>query len=148
MPDDLDAAKERETGDIPGTRGPRRVGQMPGLDVREDFGTPLPATVFIGDAKGNGSTGDDDERVIREAEVDEHVAAGRVTVHDDSEAFIAHLDRLDTETDDVAQDAAAATPLGRFVGGDPARLTAEDLERAAAAAKDLGDPGVMRSAWD
>lgn len=28
----------------------------------------------------------------REHEVDQHVAAGRVTVHDDSEAFSAHLD--------------------------------------------------------
>ncbi|MBN9608522.1 MAG: hypothetical protein BGO26_19190 [Actinobacteria bacterium 69-20] len=28
----------------------------------------------------------------REREVDEHVAAGRVTVHDSTEAFLAHLD--------------------------------------------------------
>ena len=31
----------------------------------------------------------------REREVDRHVAAGRVTVHDGDEAFLAHLDALD-----------------------------------------------------
>lgn len=41
----------------------------------------------------------------REKEVDEHVAAGRVTVHDDSEAFLDHLDHLDAQAqaDDPAQ---------------------------------------------
>jgi len=33
----------------------------------------------------------------REKEVDEHVAAGRVTVHDDGDAFLGHLDQLDAE---------------------------------------------------
>jgi AbrB family looped-hinge helix DNA binding protein len=32
----------------------------------------------------------------REREVDDHVAAGRVTVHDSGEDFLAHLDRLGT----------------------------------------------------
>lgn len=36
-----------------------------------------------------------------EKEVDEHVAAGRVTVHDDGEAFLDHLDELDAQADDV-----------------------------------------------
>jgi bifunctional DNA-binding transcriptional regulator/antitoxin component of YhaV-PrlF toxin-antitoxin module len=31
----------------------------------------------------------------REREVDEHVAAGQVTVHEDGDALLAHLDRLD-----------------------------------------------------
>lgn len=31
----------------------------------------------------------------REREVDEHVAAGRVTVHEDGAEFLAHLDELD-----------------------------------------------------
>ncbi len=38
-------------------------------------------------------------RVAREIDVDEHIAAGRVTVHDDSQAFLAHLDRLDVDTE-------------------------------------------------
>lgn len=40
----------------------------------------------------------------REKEVDEHVAARRVTVHDSSESFVAHLDQLDAEarSDDAA----------------------------------------------
>lgn len=33
----------------------------------------------------------------REHEVDEHLAAGRVTVHDSTEAFLDHLDGLDSE---------------------------------------------------
>ena len=33
----------------------------------------------------------------RELEVDEHVAAGRVTVHESTEDFLDHLDRLDAE---------------------------------------------------
>ncbi len=33
----------------------------------------------------------------REKEVDAHVAAGEVSVHDDGEAFLDHLDRLDAE---------------------------------------------------
>jgi AbrB family looped-hinge helix DNA binding protein len=33
----------------------------------------------------------------REKEVDEHVAAGRVTVHDDGDAFLGHLDQLDAQ---------------------------------------------------
>ncbi len=33
----------------------------------------------------------------REREVDEHVAAGRVTVHDSGEVLLAHLDELDAE---------------------------------------------------
>lgn len=33
----------------------------------------------------------------RELEVDEHVAAGRVTVHESTEDFLGHLDRLDAE---------------------------------------------------
>lgn len=32
----------------------------------------------------------------REREVDEHVAAGRVTVHDDGDDFLAHLDALES----------------------------------------------------
>lgn len=42
----------------------------------------------------------------REMEVDEHVAAGRVTVHDDSEALLDHLYRLDAQAqagDDAPQ---------------------------------------------
>lgn len=31
----------------------------------------------------------------REREVDDHVAAGRVTVHEDGDALLAHLDALD-----------------------------------------------------
>ena len=31
----------------------------------------------------------------REREVDEHVAAGRVSVHDDGDALLSHLDSLD-----------------------------------------------------
>ena len=38
----------------------------------------------------------------REKEVDAHVAAGRVTVHDDADAFLDHLDRLDVQADDAA----------------------------------------------
>lgn len=30
----------------------------------------------------------------REREVDEHIAAGRVTVHEDGDSFLAHLDTL------------------------------------------------------
>ena len=37
----------------------------------------------------------------REKEVDAHVAAGEVTVHDDSEAFLDHLDKLDAQADDA-----------------------------------------------
>ena len=37
----------------------------------------------------------------REAEVDEHVATGQVTVHDDADAFLGHLDQLDAESDDA-----------------------------------------------
>jgi AbrB family looped-hinge helix DNA binding protein len=33
----------------------------------------------------------------REKEVDEHIAAGRVTVHDNCDAFVGHLDQLDRE---------------------------------------------------
>ncbi len=33
----------------------------------------------------------------REREVDEHVAAGRVAVHESSEALLSHLDALDAE---------------------------------------------------
>jgi hypothetical protein len=33
----------------------------------------------------------------REREVDEHVAAGRVTVHDDGDALLDHLDHLDAD---------------------------------------------------
>jgi AbrB family looped-hinge helix DNA binding protein len=33
----------------------------------------------------------------REKEVDEHVAAGRMTVHVDGDAFLGHLDHLDAE---------------------------------------------------
>jgi AbrB family looped-hinge helix DNA binding protein len=33
----------------------------------------------------------------REKEVDEHVAAGRVTVHNDGDAFLDHLDHLDAQ---------------------------------------------------
>lgn len=33
----------------------------------------------------------------REREVDEHVAGGRVTVHDSTEEFLGHLDQLDAE---------------------------------------------------
>lgn len=33
----------------------------------------------------------------REQEVDEHVAAGRVSVHDDGQAFLGHLDHLDAQ---------------------------------------------------
>jgi nucleoside 2-deoxyribosyltransferase len=41
----------------------------------------------------------------REKEVDEHVAAGRVTVHDDADAFLAHLDQLDAQADDAGTSA-------------------------------------------
>lgn len=34
----------------------------------------------------------------REREVDEHVVAGRMTVHDDVDDFMAHLDKLDAES--------------------------------------------------
>jgi AbrB family looped-hinge helix DNA binding protein len=44
----------------------------------------------------------------REKEVDQHVAAGRVTVHDGAESFVAHLERLDAEA--RVDDAAAAAP--------------------------------------
>src|SRR4051812_7619052 len=37
----------------------------------------------------------------REKEVDEHVAAGWVTVHDDADAFLGHLDQLDAQADNV-----------------------------------------------
>ncbi|SKS11157.1 SpoVT / AbrB-like protein [Mycobacteroides abscessus subsp. abscessus] len=37
----------------------------------------------------------------REAEVDEHIAAGDITMHEDSDALVAHLDRLDTEANDT-----------------------------------------------
>jgi len=37
--------------------------------------------------------------VAREMDVDEHIAAGRVTVHDDSQAFLAHLDQLDVDAE-------------------------------------------------
>jgi AbrB family looped-hinge helix DNA binding protein len=40
----------------------------------------------------------------REKEVDEHVAAGRVAVHDDGDAFVDHLDHLDAQAQ--ADDAA------------------------------------------
>lgn len=40
-------------------------------------------------------------RQQRENEVDEHVAAGRVTVHDDADAFLGHLDQLDAQADDA-----------------------------------------------
>ena len=33
----------------------------------------------------------------REKEVDQHVAAGRVTVHDDGDAFLGHLDHIGAE---------------------------------------------------
>lgn len=33
----------------------------------------------------------------RERAVDEHVAAGRVTIHDDGDAYLGHLDQLDAE---------------------------------------------------
>ncbi len=33
----------------------------------------------------------------REREVDEHVAAGRVTVHESGDDFLTHLDKLDAE---------------------------------------------------
>ncbi len=33
----------------------------------------------------------------REREVDDHVAAGRVAVHDDGDALLEHLDRLDAD---------------------------------------------------
>ncbi|MGH3561715.1 MAG: AbrB/MazE/SpoVT family DNA-binding domain-containing protein [Mycobacterium sp.] len=33
----------------------------------------------------------------RERQVDEHVAAGRVTVHQDGDALLEHLDRLDAD---------------------------------------------------
>lgn len=37
----------------------------------------------------------------REREVDEDVAAGRVTVHDSGDAFLTHLSGLDAETSDA-----------------------------------------------
>lgn len=42
----------------------------------------------------------------REKEVEEHVTAGRVTVHDDSEDFLDHLDHLDAQAqaDDTARE--------------------------------------------
>lgn len=45
----------------------------------------------------------------REKEVDEHVAAGRVTVHDDGDAFLGHLDQLDAEPESGESAAAPET---------------------------------------
>lgn len=42
----------------------------------------------------------------REREVDEHVAARQVTVHDDLEAFLDHLDHLDAQAQAQANDPA------------------------------------------
>ena len=42
----------------------------------------------------------------REKEVDQHVAAGRVTVHDDGDAFLGHLDHIDAEP----ESSSAAAP--------------------------------------
>jgi AbrB family looped-hinge helix DNA binding protein len=36
----------------------------------------------------------------RERQVDDHVAAGEITVHRDGEALLSHLDELETSTDD------------------------------------------------
>jgi PHD/YefM family antitoxin component YafN of YafNO toxin-antitoxin module len=40
-------------------------------------------------------------RPQREKEVDEHVAAGQVTVHEDTDAFLDHLDQLGAQADDA-----------------------------------------------
>jgi hypothetical protein len=40
-----------------------------------------------------------EERQQRERAVEEHVAAGRVTVHRDGDALLAHLDELDADAD-------------------------------------------------
>lgn len=45
----------------------------------------------------------------REKEVDEHVAVGRVTVHDDGDAFLGHLDHLDAEAHSGGSAAAPET---------------------------------------
>jgi len=45
----------------------------------------------------------------REKEVDEHVAAGRVTVHDDGDTFLAHLDHIATEPESGESAAAPET---------------------------------------
>ncbi len=44
-------------------------------------------------------------------EVDDHVAAGRVTVHDSGESLAAHLDRLDAESrsDDAAAEVSPSS---------------------------------------
>ena len=47
----------------------------------------------------------------REKEVDEHVVAGRVVVHDDGDAFLGHLDRLDAEARTDQATATAEPPL-------------------------------------
>lgn len=39
----------------------------------------------------------------RQFEVDQHIAAGAVSVHADAEQFLAHLDRLDTLENNQAQ---------------------------------------------
>ena len=44
----------------------------------------------------------------REKEVDEHVAAGRVTVHDDADALLDHLGQLDAQADDARAEAGAS----------------------------------------
>jgi bifunctional DNA-binding transcriptional regulator/antitoxin component of YhaV-PrlF toxin-antitoxin module len=48
----------------------------------------------------------------REREVDAHLAGGEVTVHEDVDAFLGHLDALDAQRDD----AAPATGEGEHVG--------------------------------
>ncbi len=41
-----------------------------------------------------------DRRQEREREVDAHVAAGELSVHEDGDALLRHLDALDADTDD------------------------------------------------
>lgn len=44
----------------------------------------------------------------REKEVEAHVAAGRVSVHEDADAFLGHLDHLEALADEAAADEGAA----------------------------------------
>lgn len=56
-----------------------------------------------------------EEWQAREREVDAHVARGELTVHEDVDAFLGHLDALDAERDD-AGDMTPTTCEGDRVG--------------------------------
>lgn len=51
----------------------------------------------------------------REREVDDHLARGELTVHEDVDAFLGHLDALDAEGDS-AGDVTSASGEGERVG--------------------------------